>query len=103
MIEHKFNELRSATGFGGGARIIMPDNMTPVELVKFNMEGQDHEHEEWEHAICLQGSCDIIVNSVTHTARFNTPLVIAPGTRHRMKPVTEDPSFWIIWYTKEKY
>ncbi len=73
-----------------------------VEILRFDREGKDHTHDVWEYAVCLEGPCNIIIGSFANTARIGEVYRVAPGTPHRMRPTTDQPSIWVLWYVAEE-
>ena len=80
-----------------------------VEILRFDREGKDHTHHTDEHAVCLSGDCALVVNGIdrecrsTSAGRFVAEIgrvyVIPAGAAHRMRPLTDEPSVWLLWYS----
>ena len=71
-----------------------------VEVIRFEREGRDHVHDKTEHAICLSGPCELLLNNKPFAmAEFHHQYKIPADVPHRMRPTTDEPSLWIIWYS----
>jgi len=94
-----FNDISGFTSFGAGLRITLPDGITPIEIIQFNLEGSDHKHDLWEHATLLSGQCKLVMDSRSMNVKAGETIRIAPGIFHRMIPQTT--SYWLIWYAEK--
>lgn len=91
--ETSFGRMRTIE-FGG----------TEIELLRFDSEGSDHTHDEYEHAACIEGLGWVQVGDAREFAPARTFVTIDPGVPHRMIPVEghDRPYLWLLWYSADR-
>ena len=91
--------MKVQTKFGTITSIEVMNDPERVQIIHFDREGNDHTHPRWEHAVCLSGACDLIIDGQEMKAIPNAHYMIRPNTPHRMRPTTDEQSIWLIWYS----
>ena len=90
---------RRITSFGSMATLKVASHT--IELLRFVREGRDHIHDSYEHAVCLSGPSEIIIGGDVHDVTVGRVYSVPPGTPHRMRPLTDEPSVWLLWYGEQ--
>ncbi len=84
--------------FGRITRVEVPGAYV-ADIIRFDKEGNDHVHKQWEYAALMSGQGRIIIDGVSYDAPPNKLFQIPPGVAHRMKPTGAHPSCWVVWYS----
>jgi quercetin dioxygenase-like cupin family protein len=71
-----------------------------VELARFDSESRNHEHDNWELAICLHGSGGVFLapDTMHHDIQAGMMVVIPPKTEHRMVPDAPGFLFALVYH-----